>query len=62
MYCDKISISEKFIATLLGHDDSRKRCFGMLSKKSKMEEIEEVIFMNGKPSSNPKKLHENIRI
>lgn len=51
-----ISVSEKYIATLLGHDGSEKWCFGMLSKNSKMEEIAELIFTGGKPDSNPKNL------
>lgn len=49
----KITISEKSISKLLSHDDSRKQCFDMLAKKSKMVEIATTIFLDGKPSFNP---------
>lgn len=58
----KISINEKSIVALLSQGGSGKWCLGILSKKSKMEDIVEVISMNGKPSSNPNNIHKNIRI
>lgn len=62
MLVHKISISEKSIATLLGHAGSGKRCFGMVANKDKIAEIANVIFKNGKSSSNAKDLHDNLRI
>lgn len=48
------------IATLLGHDGSGKRYFGMITKKDKIAEIAKVIFKNGNPSSNAKDLHDEL--
>lgn len=58
----KISVSEKLIATLLGHDGSWKRCFGMIAKKDKIAEIAKVIFKKGNPSSNAKNFHDKLKI
>lgn len=58
----KITISEKFVAKLLNHDGFRRRCYGMLPKKKKMEEIVEVIFVDGKPFSYIKQLKPHLKI
>lgn len=58
----KITIPKKSIANFFGHDGSGKQCRDILAKKSKMATIVEIIFMNGKPSSNPRNLHQDIRI
>lgn len=58
----KITISEKSIAKLLSYYGYGKCCFEMLAKKDRMEEIARVIFLDGKPSSNAKKLHRHLRV
>lgn len=58
----KISISEKSIATLLGHDGSGKKCFSMTAKNYKIAHISKFIFKNENPSSNSKDLHDDFRI
>lgn len=58
----KIYISEKSLATLLKHDGSRRRCFGMITKKDKILVVAKVIFKNGKPYSNVKDLYDELRI
>lgn len=58
----KITISKKSITKLLNHDSSRKRCFKMPSKKTRLDDIAEVIFQDGKNSSNAKYLHNHLRV
>lgn len=58
----KITIYEKSIAKLLSHDGSRKHCFEILAKKDRIEEIARAIFLDGKSSSNIKKLYHHLRV
>lgn len=58
----KISISEKSIEKLINHDGSGKRCFNMLVKRAKLDEIAAVIFQNGKNSLNAKNLHNHLKV
>lgn len=58
----KFCITEKSISKLLNHDRNGKRCFDMISKKVKLEEITVLIFQDAKNSSNTENLHKRLRV
>lgn len=62
MFGNKIVISEKLVAKLIGYDGSGIICEQMVEKEFKLTKISKEIFVSGKHSSKIKDLHHKLRV